>query len=628
VIGIDSNILAPGEQLSIGFSSVVHIPNAAWLRLSFTGSTLPADGAAVLRITSALDGGQQRLNQSTLEQWGHSSAYFNGDTVLVEVLLRPESGEARIIIDRATAQLAPAYQPRSICGPDDRVPSTDPRSGRFLPAGCTAWLFNDANHTFLTAGHCGQINQSVVQFNVPLSTISGALVNPPPEDQYVVEPTSVQSREGDVGSDFAYFATYPNSNTGLTAYQRQGAAFTLAPVAPAGATGQQIRVTGYGIVSAPVDMTWNQAETTHAGAYVGLNGVTIRYLTDTTEGDSGAAAQNAADGTVIGIHTSAGCATGGNEGLAIQAPLLQIALQAPQGGCASGRGTPTGSLFIAGDIHNSLGTLDTATGHFAAAFRSVEPVSGLAYDGLRAAFLATTWGTGQGNGGPSLVAIDSSTGATQVLGRLSGLSADVSSLAFLHSTRTLYGMVQSSGQLCLISDSGIASPVGPAGGGEVSGIAADDAQGILHGLDNAGGATRLIRIQVQNGARTIVGALGVGISNCKGLALLGGDLFTIDRATSRLLRINRVSGTAAVIGPTAAILGGDFDLTTRLPAGCTADFNFDGGVGIEDLLLYLDAYDSETILADIDDGGGSGTLDGGVGIEDLLYYLSHYDAGC
>lgn len=54
----------------------------------------------------------------------------------------------------------------------------------------------------------------------------------------------------------------------------------------------------------------------------------------------------------------------------------------------------------------------------------------------------------------------------------------------------------------------------------------------------------------------------------------------------------------------------------------------DGGIGIEDLLLYTDLYTAGSVWADVDDGSGSGTRDGGVGIEDLLYYLVRYEAGC
>jgi hypothetical protein len=54
----------------------------------------------------------------------------------------------------------------------------------------------------------------------------------------------------------------------------------------------------------------------------------------------------------------------------------------------------------------------------------------------------------------------------------------------------------------------------------------------------------------------------------------------------------------------------------------------DAGVGIEDLLYYLEVYGRGEGRADVDDGSGTGTPDAGVGIEDLLYFLSRYDAGC
>jgi hypothetical protein len=54
----------------------------------------------------------------------------------------------------------------------------------------------------------------------------------------------------------------------------------------------------------------------------------------------------------------------------------------------------------------------------------------------------------------------------------------------------------------------------------------------------------------------------------------------------------------------------------------------DGGVTIDDLLYFLDAYDAGTNIADVDNGLAGGVPDGGVGIEDLLYFLSRFEAGC
>lgn len=55
----------------------------------------------------------------------------------------------------------------------------------------------------------------------------------------------------------------------------------------------------------------------------------------------------------------------------------------------------------------------------------------------------------------------------------------------------------------------------------------------------------------------------------------------------------------------------------------------DGGVGIDDLLVYLAAFQNgNALIADVDDGTMTGTPDGNVGIEDLLYYLNRFEEGC
>lgn len=54
----------------------------------------------------------------------------------------------------------------------------------------------------------------------------------------------------------------------------------------------------------------------------------------------------------------------------------------------------------------------------------------------------------------------------------------------------------------------------------------------------------------------------------------------------------------------------------------------DGGVTLEDLLYYIDLYDSGSTSADLDNGTSTGTPDGGVTIEDLLYFLLRFDSGC
>lgn len=331
-----------GRSNDAVFAETIRVPDASWIRLKFDEVRLSgneADGTgSFLVITSLLDGYFQILYASHVRQWQNTSAYFNGDAVRIELFATPRTGENRIVI-RETIAGEPVFEEdaneRSICGTvDDRVLSNDPRVGRAMPVTCTAWLFNDENKCLLTAGHCAGASLQVMQFNVPLSTSGGSTVNPPPQDQYPIDPASVQSQNGGVGNDWCYFGCFKNSNTDLTPAQAQGDYFILAPFAPP-VSGQDIRITGYGGVSAPVSPTWNYVQKTHVGPYVSLSGNTVRYATDTTGGNSGSPVIDESTGLAIGIHTHAGCTTGGgsNQGTAIQHSGLQNALANPQGVC-------------------------------------------------------------------------------------------------------------------------------------------------------------------------------------------------------------------------------------------------------------------------------------------------------
>ncbi|MEE8169068.1 MAG: trypsin-like peptidase domain-containing protein, partial [Phycisphaerae bacterium] len=199
--------------------------------------------------------------------------------------------------------------------------------------GCTVWIIDDVNHCFISAGHCTGASFDIVEFNVPLSSAGGTAQHPPPEDQYAVDPVSLQFTDGGIGNDWAYFGCFPNANTGLTPFQAQGAFYTLAAAAPAVA-GQTIRITGYGVTSSPISPTWNLIQKTHTGPYVLQSGTTIRYAVDTTGGNSGSAVFNETTGEAIGVHTNAGCnSVGGNQGTAVHNVGWQNALANPQGVC-------------------------------------------------------------------------------------------------------------------------------------------------------------------------------------------------------------------------------------------------------------------------------------------------------
>jgi Trypsin len=213
----------------------------------------------------------------------------------------------------------------SQCGPtDDRVPSFEPARARLLNIGCTASIYNEQS-CFITAGHCLSSPSlvNVVEFNVPPSLPNGNLVHPAPADQYV--PTSERMFiNGGIGNDWGLFKVFPNTQTGLLPFAAQGAMLTLATSVPA--LGTTLRIVGYGIDGG----TANQTQQEHSGPLTAVSANALNYQVDTEGGNSGSAVTRASDDVIIGIHTHAGCNTGGggaNAGTAITHPGLQSALQ-------------------------------------------------------------------------------------------------------------------------------------------------------------------------------------------------------------------------------------------------------------------------------------------------------------
>ncbi|MHC5008460.1 MAG: trypsin-like peptidase domain-containing protein, partial [Planctomycetota bacterium] len=321
------------------YTAVVRAPDAPWMRLRFDRATLgspPAGGRpTVLRLTSLQDGAVQHLDRVGLDQWRNTSAYFNGDAVAVELIADPRATRSRVAISTVLAGPPVPGGIASICPPDDdRVLSTDDRSGRVLPGGCSAWLFSDAGSCMLTAGHCVIAGVEVIEFNVPLSDATGAIQHPGPEDQYAVDVSSIQFAWGFDGNDWCYFGTFANTQTGLTALEAQGAFHILADTPPPVA-GQTIRVTGYGLDDSPTE--WSQVQQTHAGPYVEFSETDhfVRYQVDTRPGNSGSAVVDEQTGQAIAIHTSDGCeeVDGANLGTGVDNPGFQFALINPQGVC-------------------------------------------------------------------------------------------------------------------------------------------------------------------------------------------------------------------------------------------------------------------------------------------------------
>jgi len=349
------NSAAPGSGPEVVISFPVVFDGASSLRLYFDeielSGNLVAGTSSILRVTSLADGAVQTLNSGHVIEWQNSTAYFNGSGVQVDVLAWPGTGGNRVVLDHLDVGV-PLVAPESQCGPtDDREPSNDPRVSRLLPIGCTSWTIDDCGNCMLSAGHCvGFIN--LVEFNVPFSAPNGSFNHPGPEDQYAVDPASIQSSgSGGTGNDYAYFGTFPNPVTGLTAYQTQGAAFGLT-AAPSPSTGATIRITGHGSDSTP-NSTFNQVQQTHAGPLVTNSGTLLQYQADTTGGSSGSPVIWDEMDVAVGIHTHAGCSTSGsgaNQGTSIVNTGLQNFLASPTGVCRIG--AAAGGIFT--DLGNGL----------------------------------------------------------------------------------------------------------------------------------------------------------------------------------------------------------------------------------------------------------------------------------
>ncbi|MEM9800246.1 MAG: hypothetical protein AAGA20_07970 [Planctomycetota bacterium] len=339
---------AGARDLEVVSTFTVEQAGAEWMRIYFEDVLLAGDllsgTGGELRLISLFDGAVQRMDVVEVERWGNSTAYFNGDSVVVEVWARPGTGDSRVVVGSIDVGYA-SMATESICGPsDDRIPSNDPRSGRLLPVGCTAWLINDCAGCFLTAGHCTG-NISVVQFNVPPSNSNGSIQNPPPSDQYPVDQISLQSNGGQgVGNDWAYFGTFANGTTGMTASQVQGPGFTL--VTPPSVGSANIRITGYGTDNTPPER--NQVQQTNAGALVTNSGTVVQYTADTTGGNSGSPVIWDQMDQAVGIHTHGGCGSSGgqNSGTSMVHPALQAALANPEGICGAGINVETPPSLI------------------------------------------------------------------------------------------------------------------------------------------------------------------------------------------------------------------------------------------------------------------------------------------
>ncbi len=190
----------------------------------------------------------------------------------------------------------------------------------------------------------------VVQFNVPLSSCNGTIINPPAQYQYPVDKNAIvpsQYLSNIPDHDWCQFGVFNNDQTGFSPLKAQGASYKLANVVPP-ADGSTLRMTGYGADDDPPGICppsyslneYNYTQQTHSGPYQQKVGTEVRYVIDILPGNSGSAVERIASGLVYAINSGGFCGFGGdyNSGTAIDHPGLQAALACPVGICADCNG--------------------------------------------------------------------------------------------------------------------------------------------------------------------------------------------------------------------------------------------------------------------------------------------------
>jgi hypothetical protein len=356
---IDSGALPNGAVHSRTVrSEMIHEESAGWMRLYFGATEL--DQGSFLRITSLADGETQELDAAELARWSNTSAYFNGDTLLVELVAGPHTQANRLILERVAFEAAvpTAGCDPGCCGPtDDRVPSDEDWASRLLPAGCSASIYNE-DSCAVSAGHCAS-GGMVLEFKVPLSNPNCSLNHPPVADQFPV--SQFQFSNGGVGNDWLAMIV-GNNNLGETPFERYGALKPIASTPPL--VDQAVTVWGYGVDDL---CTANQIQQTSGGFIEEVGSTSLRYSVDVTFGNSGSSVVR--DGQeIVGIVTHCCCPNQGTridhpsfvaarEDLCPTAPAqaasitgLSVITGAPMGGGVSDIATSDNDYFVVDSV--------------------------------------------------------------------------------------------------------------------------------------------------------------------------------------------------------------------------------------------------------------------------------------
>ena len=268
----------PTAEFQVVASHLVRLEGSVSMRLYYSDWYL-AEGSFV-RVTSIFDGDEQELDAEELADWHGTSAYFNGDSVLFELVAGPHTTGSFVKIRQVGITMADAITGSpgqcGICGSDDRTQSNLDFSGRLMPVGCTASIYT-TNSCALTAGHCVDgAGSLVLQFRVPNSLANCATVNPPATHQYSILQRTFLN--GGVGADWCVMTVA--ASQGLKPYQRYGTLRRIGTTGVASATA----IYGFG-----VDDTCFRSQTQQysPGNFAGQTPTYWTYTNDIRGGNSG-----------------------------------------------------------------------------------------------------------------------------------------------------------------------------------------------------------------------------------------------------------------------------------------------------------------------------------------------------
>mmetsp|Transcript_12461 Transcript_12461/g.26526 ORF Transcript_12461/g.26526 Transcript_12461/m.26526 type:complete len:760 (+) Transcript_12461:115-2394(+) len=303
------------QDVSSASTTVAYEEGTPYIQLDLSQTFLSPSAKLFL---TAEGGGTQELDATTLAQGNGFSAIFDGSSVHVELrtpgnIFRGNAATSRVVVTGITVGVCEDDIAESICGlSDDRVLSHDVRQG--IMGGCTGWLIGE--DVFIHAGHCGTPSSST-RLNFKYDNSANLA-----ENQYAVDISSYKSLSTGVGKDWGAGRLFPNSSTGKHAGVAQGEKCGIAPhdecpegkgwytvrTVPSTPAGNHIRITGYG--TADTNSRWQK---THMDDLVTVATNHLKYIPDTTGGNSGSPVIHEETGHAIGVHTHGGCGeTGGS----------------------------------------------------------------------------------------------------------------------------------------------------------------------------------------------------------------------------------------------------------------------------------------------------------------------------